>query len=143
MKIKVILKQDVRKLWSKWDIVEVAPAYAQNVLIKQWLAQIATPAIIKEIKQKQQKKLQDQEKKQQKIDQITNKLKQEWLTIKKAMAPSWKLYEKVDAKTIQKEILNKYWIKIDLNSIKTDKIDKIWDYHFKLFNHKINLKIID
>ena len=40
--MKVILKQDVKKLGKKGDIVKVADGYGQNYLIKNNLAVIAT-----------------------------------------------------------------------------------------------------
>src|SRR3989344_8647210 len=48
--MKVILLQDVKKVGQKGSIVEVAPGYAQNVLISKKLAVPATDASLKTAK---------------------------------------------------------------------------------------------
>ena len=45
--MKVILREDVKALGTMGDIVEVKPGYARNYLLPQKLAEIATPAVIK------------------------------------------------------------------------------------------------
>ena len=45
--MKVILREDVKALGTMGDIVEVKPGYARNYLLPQNLAEIATPAVIK------------------------------------------------------------------------------------------------
>jgi len=62
--MKVILKQNVRKLGNKGDIVEVAEGYAYNSLIPQKIAEIATKAILSKIEgvAKAAKKAAEQEK---------------------------------------------------------------------------------
>ena len=44
--MKVIMKQNVRKVGNKGEIVDVADGYAYNSLIPQGLAAIATPAML-------------------------------------------------------------------------------------------------
>lgn len=51
--MKVIMKQNVRKVGNKGEIIEVADGYAYNSLIPQGLAAIATPAILGKIKAEQ------------------------------------------------------------------------------------------
>jgi len=45
--MEVILKQDIDKLGSKDDVVNVRPGYARNYLIPQGFAVMATSAALK------------------------------------------------------------------------------------------------
>ena len=45
--MKVILRKDVKNLGTIGEIVDVKPGFARNYLLPQNLAQIATPAVIK------------------------------------------------------------------------------------------------
>ena len=50
--MKVILKEDVKSVGKKGDVVEVADGYGRNFLIKKGLAQAATASSIHEAAQK-------------------------------------------------------------------------------------------
>lgn len=52
---QVVLSQDVRKLGTNGDLVEVARGYARNYLIPQGLAVVATPGILKQVEQRREK----------------------------------------------------------------------------------------
>ncbi len=52
MKMKVILKADVKGSGKKGDILEVSDGYAKNFLIKKGLAEAATACGINEVNQK-------------------------------------------------------------------------------------------
>jgi len=62
-RMRIILLQDVEKLGQKGNLKEVSDGYARNFLLPQKLAQVATPALIKEWQQdKQGEKIQKQKK---------------------------------------------------------------------------------
>jgi LSU ribosomal protein L9P len=50
--MKVVLMQDVPKLGTKFQVVEVSDGYARNYLIPRGLAQPATPALLKEVEKR-------------------------------------------------------------------------------------------
>ena len=56
-RLQVVLTQDVRKLGSNGDLVEVAPGYARNYLLPQGIATIATPGILRQVEQRRAKEL--------------------------------------------------------------------------------------
>lgn len=62
--MKVLLKQNVRKVGNKGELVDVADGYAYNSLIPQGLAVVATPGILNKIKaeEKQAQKKEEQNK---------------------------------------------------------------------------------
>ncbi len=51
--MKVILKEDVKGSGKRGEIIEVSDGYARNFLLKKGLAEVATPAAINEMKQRQ------------------------------------------------------------------------------------------
>jgi len=59
-RVQVVLRKDVKKLGQADDLVEVAPGYARNYLIPQNLASVATPGILKQVQQRQEKERQRQ-----------------------------------------------------------------------------------
>ena len=50
--MKVILLTDVPKVGNRYDVKDLSPAYAQNVLISKGLAELATPAAMAKLDQK-------------------------------------------------------------------------------------------
>lgn len=50
--MKVILLQDVPKIGRKYEVKEVANGYAQNFLLRQKLAEVATPAKVEQLQKK-------------------------------------------------------------------------------------------
>lgn len=57
-RLQVVLNQDVRKLGTNGDLVEVAPGYARNYLLPQGIASIATPGILRQVEQRREKERQ-------------------------------------------------------------------------------------
>lgn len=141
MKMKVMLLTDVRKLGAKWDIIEVAPAYARNVLIRQWQAKEADINTIKAYEQKLKKKAKMQVEDAKKVSITLEELKWTSLKILRTAAPMWNLYDKVTSQTLQAEIIKKYAYKFDLKNIICDKIDKIWEFSFELILEGKKLKL--
>lgn len=54
-RLQVVLNQDVRKLGSNGDLVDVAPGYARNYLLPQGIASLATPGILRQVEQRRAK----------------------------------------------------------------------------------------
>ena len=146
MKIKVLLLDNVAKLWNKWDIVEVSDAYARNVLFRQNKAKVADKATLKAWEKQQQKKLQQQQQLQQKISQALEDIKQNGLKLHVNAAPDGHLYEKVDKRHIQQAFVEKYGFKpadkeIDFPLKKVAKTGE-YEIFFIVDWKKIPLKLI-
>src|SRR5207302_11289169 len=56
MAMEVILKQDVDHLGLRGEVVNVARGYARNFLLPRGLAQVATPALVKELEKREAQK---------------------------------------------------------------------------------------
>ena len=57
-RLQVLLNKNVTKLGKSGDLVEVAPGYARNYLIPQGMAVMATPGILRQVEQRQEKERQ-------------------------------------------------------------------------------------
>ncbi len=68
-RVKVVLKEDVISLGKDGDIVEVAPGYARNFLLTHNKAQAVTPAVLKQVEYRLEKKAaQEAAEKQEALD---------------------------------------------------------------------------
>lgn len=111
--MKVVLLQDVKKVGKKGDIVKVSDGYGQNFLIKNKLA-VKETATAKKIvdEQKEQEKLQDIENKNKAL-----KLKEviEGLTLEFVLksGKDGKTFGSVSTKMVVDQLRDQYNIKVD------------------------------
>ena len=145
MKLKVLLLKDVAKLGWKWQLVEVSDAMFRNVLLKQQAAKIADKKTIKEWEKKQEKQKQEAIMIDKKKHEAIESMKGSWLEISVQTSPDGHLYEKIDIRHIQSEIVTKYKVKFDSKEIDfpEKKVAKIWEYNFwiKIDWKKVSLKL--
>lgn len=111
--MKVILKQDVKKLGKKGDIVNVADGYGQNFLIKNQLAVMATEHEKKVVaKEKEEQHLRELEEKKQ-AELLKERLEEITLEFALSSGKDGRTFGSVSTKNIAEELLKKYDIKID------------------------------
>jgi len=134
--MEVILKQDIKNLGEKDDIVNVKPGYGRNFLIPQGFAQLATPSarkvLAENIKQAQFK----QEKIRKDADAIAAKLEGVKLTIGAKAGESGKIFGAIN--TIQvADALKKQGFEVDRRRITFETDPKfVGEYVANLNLHK-------
>src|SRR5471030_415821 len=140
--MEVILKQDVKNLGEKDDIVNVKPGYGRNFLIPQGFAQLATPSarkvLAENIKQAQFK----QEKIRKDADAIAAKLEGVKLTIGAKAGESGKIFGAIN--TIQvADALKKQGFEVDRRRITFETEPKfVGDYVANINLHKeVNVQV--
>ena len=119
--MKVILKQDVKGLGKKDEIVNASDGYAKNYLIPRGIAVEATSGNVNETINKQ-KALAD--KKQRELDtakDFASKLQGKTVTIKAKAGESGKLFGAISGKDIADAIKNQFKIDIDKKKIVLDE----------------------
>ncbi|MDE6953672.1 MAG: 50S ribosomal protein L9 [Erysipelotrichales bacterium] len=111
--MKVILKQDVKKVGKKGEIVTVADGYGQNFLIKNDLAILAT-SYGKEIvaKQEEEARLQDIENKK-KAEELKKVIEGLTLEFKLKSGQDGRTFGSISTKNVVEEMLKVHDIKLD------------------------------
>ena len=112
--MKVILLENIQKLGSIGEIIDVKRGYARNFLISKKKALFASKENIKEVEKiKADLNKKDQEKKKE-AKEIFEKLKNKQFTIKKLSTENKELYGSVKPTEISKMIFEKIKLKLNL-----------------------------
>lgn len=117
MKVKVVLLADIKGVGKKGEIVEVARGYADNYLLPRKLAQIATDAVIKSLKDKQEAEKRKLEKEKQKAAETAARLKNVKLVLKRKAGESGRLFGSITAREIAEAIKKSTGDNVDRKSI--------------------------
>lgn len=131
-KIQVIMLQDVKNIWRKNEILNVAPSYAQNVLFKNGYAKSADKNTLDKISRDKAKKQEWQHTLVSQLETMLADLKETWHTISGKVSPAGKLYAKIDNKTLAQSLSEKHDFHIDASRLTCDKIDHTGEYDVKL-----------
>ncbi|HHU90324.1 MAG TPA: 50S ribosomal protein L9 [Clostridiaceae bacterium] len=111
--MKVILKQDVKKLGKKDQIVEVNDGYARNYLIPKGLVVEATPAALNEAKAKNAAEKHRKETELSDAKALAAKMSGITVTVKSKAGASGKLFGSITSKDITDQLKAQHKIKID------------------------------
>ena len=139
--MKVILKEDVKKLGSKGEIVEVQEGYGRNFLIPKGLAAIATKENLNVAKQKQGAKEHAAKKAEDEAKLMAAQLEKVTVAIKAKLGEGGKFFGKITGKDVS-EALKAKGIDVDKKKIVMPDIDSLGEYEAVIKVHpKITSKI--
>ena len=135
--MKVILKQDVKSLGKKDEIVNVSDGYANNFLLPKGLAMPATAGGINEVKNKQQAA---DEKKKREIaaaKELAEALKDKEVVITLKCGAGGKLFGAVSSKEVAEELKKQHGFTLDKKKIVIpDAIKSLGTYNVNIKLHK-------
>ena len=134
--MKVVLRTDVDGLGYKGDIVSISDGYAQNKLIPQGLAYLATAGAEKEAeKMRQARELRASEEKAM-AEEIASRMENETLTIAMNAGEGGKLFGSVSATDISEALSDQKNITIDKKLITiAESIKEIGTYQVDVKPH--------
>lgn len=115
--MKVILKEDIKNLGKKGQMVETSDGYARNYLIPRGLAVQANSANINEMKLKQKA---EQERKKNELDnarKLAERLKGVIVTIKGKAGENGRLYGAVTSADIAEALKQQYEVDVDKKKV--------------------------
>jgi len=115
--MKVILQQEVKKLGSKGDIIEVSEGYARNYLL---LRKLAIPATSINVNNAMQQKTSEERKQQRILDEaglMAAQMSKVEVTITVKMGEGGKLFGSVTTKDIAEALLAQHKIELDKRKI--------------------------
>ena len=114
--MRVILKQDVKKVGKKGDIVNVADGYARNFLIARGLAVAETKKSLEILSDQKAVEAAEEAKREEEARETAARLEKMMLTFQVKSGKEGKVFGSVSTKQIA-EALNKQGIKIDKREI--------------------------
>lgn len=134
--MEVILKEDLKTLGYKNDIVNVKPGYARNYLIPQGLALIANDSNKKRIKEEERQASHKAAKLKQDAEELGKQIAKVDLKIGAKVGESGKIFGSITALQLS-EALKNNGFNIDRKKIKVDKDIKEAGTHEAVVNlHK-------
>lgn len=133
--MKVILTQDVKKLGTKGQILDVSDGYARNYLIPQGLAMEATKTKLKEIQEKSLKEEKKKTSEKEQAEALKAKLHGQKVEIKVKAGTGDRLFGAVTSREIADALLAAFGVAIDKKKIEIEEPIK------HLGQYKIKLKI--
>jgi large subunit ribosomal protein L9 len=114
--MKVVLREEVKGLGAKGDLVEVADGYGRNYLLPKKLALRPEGVNLEAMKRSQKRAVEKKEKEKKELEALAEKIKKVSLTISMKAGSDDKLYGAVNAEHIA-EALKREGLDIDKKKI--------------------------
>jgi large subunit ribosomal protein L9 len=111
--MKVILKQDVKGLGKKEQMVEASDGYARNYLLPRGLAVEATSSNVNIMKTKKEAEAQKKEREIAQARELAKKIKDITLTLKVKAGENGKLFGSITSKDVSEALKSQQKIDID------------------------------
>jgi large subunit ribosomal protein L9 len=124
----VILKQDVDKLGLRGDVVHVARGYARNFLLPRGLAEVATPALVRELEKRDAQRARHEAKDVAEAQAIAKRLEALELRFDVNAGPTGSLFGSVTATNVSDRLWEQEKIRVDRRKIEMDAIKRVGRY---------------
>ena len=145
MKIKVILKENIKGVGKKDEIVEEKDGYANNFLLNQNKAILATPENINKLKARNEKLQKNHDRDVKNAKELKEVLATKEIVLKVKAGENNKVFGSISAKEIVQAIKDQLNIDIDKKKVSADsKLKEIGVHNVELKLHsevKANLKV--
>jgi large subunit ribosomal protein L9 len=123
--MQVILLKDVEKLGLRGDVVDVARGYARNFLVPRRLAEVATPARVKELERVEAQRALHEARDADQAQEIAEVLAKTVLRFEVKSGPTGSLFGSVTPSDIADELWRTRKIRVDRRKVGTDPIKRI------------------
>jgi large subunit ribosomal protein L9 len=131
--VKVILVQDVNKLGSKGDLVEVAEGYGRNFLIKKKLAVEGTQGKVREWEEQQKAKENREARQHAQAVEIKKKIGGKMVTVRMSSGDEGRLFGSVTSQQVASAVCEQLSVDVEKKEIKLDEqIKRLGRYPFKI-----------
>ena len=143
MQVKVILKEVIKGIGKKDEIVEVKDGYANNFLLNLNKAVLATPENINKLKSKDEKTKRVHDNEVKKAEEIKSIIDSKVITLKVKAGENGKVFGSIGGKEIAEAVKVQLGVEIDKKKISSDSRMKELGQHeveVKL-DHEVKVKI--
>lgn len=131
--MKVILTENVSKLGSKGDMVEVSDGYAKNFLFKKKLAIEGTPGKLKEWNEQQKAKKNKEDKLEKQAIEVKKRIGGKSVKVRMSAGEEGKLFGSVTSSQVAVSLGEQYDVEVDKKDIKLDEsIKQLGSYPFRI-----------
>lgn len=135
--MKVILKQDVKALGLKDDVVNVKNGYANNFLIPQGMAMVANPGNVKVLEENMRQAAFKQDKIKKDADAIAGKIEGATIKLGAKAGENGKIFGSITAMQLAQAIQKELGVEVDRRRIVFDNDPKhIGTYKATITLHK-------
>jgi large subunit ribosomal protein L9 len=145
MAMEVILKEDVDKLGLRGEVVNVARGYARNFLLPRGLAEVATPALVREIERRDAQRARSDAKTVDEARAIADRLEKLELRFDVNAGPTGALFGSVTATNVADRLWEAEKLRVDRRKLQMDTIKRIGRYTvpFEIFTDVVaELKLV-
>jgi large subunit ribosomal protein L9 len=126
--MEIILKQDVDSLGLRGEVVNVARGYARNFLLPRGLADVATPALVRELEKRDQQRSRQEAKTGDEASSIARRLEALELRFDRNAGPTGALFGSVTATNVADRLWDDAKIRVDRRKLSMDAIKRIGRY---------------
>ena len=126
--MEVVLKQDVDKLGLRGEVVNVARGYARNFLLPRGLAEVATPALVKELEKRDAQRARHEAKSVDEARAIADRLEKLELRFDVNAGPTGALFGSVTATNVADRLWETEKVRVDRRKLQMDTIKRIGRY---------------
>lgn len=131
--MKVILKEDVKKLGSKNQVVEVSDGYARNFLFPKGLALEADSANMKQLREKNESQAKKEQQARAKAEEDKKKLQDRQVSVSVSAGEGGRLFGSVTTAQIADGVKEQFGIAVDKKNVKmADAIKSLGSYPFSI-----------
>ncbi|CAM3129560.1 50S ribosomal protein L9 [Streptobacillus ratti] len=120
MKVKVILKENIKSVGKKDEIIEVKDGYANNFLFAQNKAVPATPENINKLESKKNKISKNIEREVKHANEIKEILEKNTIVLKVKLGKDGKIFGSLGAKEIEEAVREQLKVEIDKKKMGND-----------------------
>ena len=124
----VILKHDVDSLGLRGEVVNVARGYARNFLLPRGLAEVATPALVRELQKRDAQRARHEAKSVDEARAIAARLDSIELRFDVNAGPTGSLFGSVTATNVADRLWEQEKIRLDRRKLEMDAIKRIGRY---------------
>jgi large subunit ribosomal protein L9 len=126
--MELILKQDVDSLGLRGEVVNVARGYARNFLLPRGLAEVATPALVRELEKRDAQRARHEAKTGDEAKAIVSRLEALELRFDVNAGPTGALFGSVTPTNVADRLWQTEKIRIDRRKLDMDVIKRIGRY---------------
>ena len=126
--MEVILKSDVDHLGLRGEVVNVARGYARNFLLPRGLAEVATPALVKELEKRDAQRARHDAQSVDEARAIAARLEKVELRFDVNAGPSGALFGSVTATNVADRLWEEQKLRVDRRKLQMETIKRIGRY---------------